>query len=913
MDASTAQILGRSRELDRAGSLISGARNGRGSALLVVGDPGIGKTTILDEACRMAGGVQVIRADGYEAESSMPYATLQRLGIPLAAHLGAIPPRQLAALRIASGLDEGPPPDRYLVGLGALSLLDAASAARPLLCVVDDVHLVDHESLDVLAFVARRLEAESISLLLGTRPDARVDLSAAGVPRLRLEGLDTLSAVELLTRSASDPVDPLLAVQIAEETGGNPLALIDLRRDFTAHQLVGSSMAPVPVPVGIRLETHYLRHVEALPRETQLWLLVVAAESTGDAALIGGAAALLGLPADAATAAERARLASVHDTVAFRHQLVRAAVYNGMPDADRRRVHRALRTVASGMGRHEIAVWHSAAATRGTDEAVALELQRAADMAGGRGGTASRARLLARAADLTPDGSDRCSRLLAAAEAAAGAGAAQLALELLERVDAERADPVVLGRVLSLRAMLALFVADADGVRGGTATLLQAAGLLHGRAAELEQGALLHAFQLELTSEWAVQSNRLPELGRRLGRGAQVAEGVRSIGLSALSAHILLPYAEAAPEMRAAVDRLLDADDAELLEFGTLGVALTMALWDERACVTLLERTVRVARDAGALRDLDSTLWVLSLIELVRGDPAAAGGYIEQVRELRRAIGYDAEQVVNGAYLAWTGAPVEAVEHVAAGALASGFAGVRTLTMTGLSIREIADGHYRDAFERLRPMVGRNHLQVTYQQLPEFVEAGVRSGHPEEVRAAAERLVAFSLASPTPWILGVSERCVALLADDDASEAHYLTAIDHLGQATTPGDLGRAHLVYGEWLRRVKRRRDAREQLRLALPIFDRVGAPAFAGRARRELEATGEHVTRPMTAKNDWAALTPQEASVARLAAAGQTNVDIGARLFISANTVDYHLRKVFRKLEVTSRRQLAEHLDGS
>ncbi|KRE30619.1 hypothetical protein ASG80_17535 [Agromyces sp. Soil535] len=912
MDTPFPPILGRSGELDRLGVLVAGGRNGRGGALLIRGDPGIGKTALLDGATSAAQGVRVIRADGYEAESAMPYATLQRIGRPFAESLASIPPRQAAALRIAAGLDDGPPPDRYLVGLGMLSLLAAAGEVEPVVCVIDDAHLVDPESLEVLAFVARRLEAESIALLLGSRPDPRVDVVVAGMPVLHLGGLDALPAVELLNRSATSTIDPFLATQIAEETGGNPLALIDLAREFTARQLTASSVAQAPMPVGQRLETHYLREVEALPPGARVWLLVVAAESTGDPVLIGEAAARLGLAADAAADAERAGLASVRDAVVFRHPLVRAAVYNGMPDADRRRVHETLREVAADHGRADAAAWHAAAATLGTDEAVAHDLERVADAAGGRGGTASRARLLTRAAELTPEGPNRDARLLAAAEAAAAAGAAQLALDLLDRIDAERLDPVSLGRVLSLRTLLALFVADPAGIISGAAVMLRAADLFHGLVPELEQRTLVRAFELALTAEWAMEGTSLTELGHRLAAGAEVAGGPRAIALRALGAHILLPYEEAVPVMREAVTMLGESDDAQLLDLGHFGIALTMALWDERMCVELLERTAHAARDAGLLRDLDTTLWLLGLVELVRGDPAASARYIEQVRELRRAIGYDAEQVVNASYLAWAGAPTELIEQIAQAVLATGFAGAWTVAMTGLSIRAIAGGHYRDAFDRLQPMIDRPFVQVTYQQLPDYVEAGARSGKPAAVRAAADRLAGFAAASGTPWIRGVSERSIALLAPDDEAEPHYTAAIEHLGESTAPGELGRAHLVYGEWLRRSKRRREAREQLRLALGIFERVGAPAFADRARRELEATGERVARHAPGEADAAALTPQEATIARMAAEGQTNAEIGAALFISVNTVDYHLRKVFRKLEVTSRRQLSERFPG-
>ncbi|MBM7830343.1 DNA-binding CsgD family transcriptional regulator [Agromyces cerinus] len=902
-------LLGRGEELERLAVLVSSARNGHGSALLLRGEAGIGKTTLLEAAMHDLAGVRVVRSDGFEAESAMPYAMLQRLGTPFTHLVPALPRRQASALRIAAGVDEGPPPDRYLVGLGMLSLLAAAAEREPVVCVVDDAHLSDPESLEVLAFVARRLKAEAVAIVLSARPDPRVDRAVAGIASLELGGLDPQTAVQVLNRSATDQVDPYLAMRFAEETGGNPLALTDLAREFTAQQLTDSSLGLGPVPIGQRLESTYLRAVEALPADTRRWLGIVAAESTGDPALIDDAARRLAVSADASGAAESAGLATSRDRVRFRHPLVRAAVYNAMTATERRRVHEALESVAGARGRPDLAVWHAAEATLGIDDDVADRLELAADAAGGRGGTVSRARLLARAADLSSRGPEREARLVAAAEAAAVAGAARFATEMLDRIDPTALDPVTEGRVLMLRAMLALFVADPEGVSGGTEQLLRAAGLFHGRAPELEQRALLGAFNAELTSESTVRSGSLQALGRRLATGAGVTDGRRSLALRALGAHILQPYPEAAPIMRAAVAMLQDSNDAQLLELGSEAVALTMALWDEQTCVELLERTVRAATEAGNLRVLDTTLWVLGLLELVRGDPAASGRYVEQVRELRRAIGYDAEQVVNASYLAWSGAPPELVEQIAEATLLTGFAGVWTIAMTGLSIREIADGHYRDAYERLRPMVEHEFLQVTYQQLPDLVEAGVRSGNVRAARAAADRLAEFATASGTPWIRGISARAEALLAEPEQAEARYVEAIEHFGRATAPGELARAHLLYGEWLRRMKRRREARDELRSALAIFERVGAPAFAARARRELEATGEHVLAHETGDGPDR-LTPQEDAVARLASAGRTNAEIGAELFISANTVDYHLRKVFRKLGITSRKQLTERM---
>ncbi|KQT02110.1 hypothetical protein ASG23_01770 [Cellulomonas sp. Leaf395] len=842
--------------------------------------------------------MRIVRADGYEAEDAMPYAALQRIGTSFRDHLPEIPDRQVAALRIAAGLDSGPPPDRFLVGLGMLSLFAAAGESEPIVCVVDDAHLLDAESLEVLAFVARRLKAESLALILATRPDERLERVTAGVARLELSGLDALSAVHLLNQFAAEPLDPYVAAQIARESVGNPLSLIDLGREVSARELTTSTLTPDPVPVGTRLEAHYRREVDALPRSARQWLRVAAVESSGDAVLIGEAAERLGLAVDAAEGAER--FAAGRDTVRFRHPLVRSAVYNGMPSTERRRLHGVLRDVADENGHADVAVWHAAAAVVGTDESVAARMVQAADKTGGRGGTASRARLLARAADLTPDGPSRDGRLIEAAEAAASAGAAQLALEFLDRVDPTQIDPVSQGRVLSLRTLLALFVGDPDGVAGATATLLQAADLFHGIVPELEEHTLLRAFELALTAEWAMTGATLPELGQRL------QDGAGSVLRRALAAHILSPYAESAPQIRAALQVLRDAPADELLAHVSLGVSLSIALWDERACIELLERMARAAREAGALRALDTALWVLSLAELVRGDALAAGRYVEQVRDLRQAIGYDAEQVVNASYLAWSGAPKAQVEAIAEATRTSGFGGAWTMAMTGLGIREIAEGHYRDAFDRFRPMVEQPFLQVTYQQLPEYIEAGVRSGHVEAVQDSAERLAMMAAVSGTPWVRGVSDRCAALLARDDAAEDLYRSAIKHLQESTALGDHGRAHLLYGEWLRRQRRRRQARDELRTALGIFERAGAAAFADRARRELEATGERVSHEAPSSGDG--LTPQESAVAHLAAEGQTNAEIAAALFISAHTVDYHLRKVFRKLEVTSRRQLGE-----
>lgn len=902
-------LFGRSVETRALKALVTSARNGLSGALVIRGDPGIGKTALLEHATAGQPGIELIRSDGFEAESSIPYAGLQRLGMPLIEQLSTLSHRHQQALSVAWGRDEGPVPDRFLVGLAMLALFAAAGSHKPVVCVVDDVHWLDSDSLSVLAFVARRLQAESTVLLFGARDHQETDVQLEGIDAIRLSGLDDFSAVQLLRSTAPETIDPLAATQIATATGGNPLALIDLAQDLSIRQLSDVSLSLDPVPIGRQLEAHYLRQVRELPDDAQLWLLLAAAESSGHARLVASAAERLHLTPDGAADAQRAGFVVLGETVAFRHPLLRAAVYGAAPGADRRRVHVALAREAARLGLVELEAWHDAEATLGPDAAVAERLELVADRAAKRGGLMSKAALLARAADLTTPGRERNSRLLAAAETAGAAGAAHLSRDLLDRLDPADLDQVERGRLITARTALAVFIADPAAVVGAPADMLAAADEFHGFDAELEQKALLQAFEMALMTELLMQRSTLEGLGRRLEDGALVKDGACAVVLRALGAHILRPYAEAVPIMREALGVLFALDDAELREFGFVGFALTTALFDERAGATYLARLARIARDAGALRVLDTVLWVRSLFEIGRGDPSAAGLYVEQVRELRRAIGYEAENVVNASYLAWTGAPRDHVEPVGEVTRMMGFGGVYTSTQTALGVRDIAEGHYLDAYRRFRPMIEAPFLQVTYHQLADYVEAAVRSGHPCEARGAAHTITEMADASGTTWIRGLDQRCQALLASDSAAEEHFVSATNLLREAAVPADLGRTHLLYGEWLRRMKRRREAREHLRVAVETFGRIVAPSFEERARTELVATGEKITPPHLVAG--VEMSPREATVARLAADGHTNAEIGATLFISTNTVDYHLRKVFHKLGISSRRQLAERFD--
>ena len=878
--------------------------------MLIRGEPGIGKTALLQDVAARASGFQVLPLVGFEAESAIPFSGLQRLAAPLIEHRISLPERQQQALLVASGSTDGPPPDRFLVGLGLLGLLAEAGQHAPVVCAIDDAHWLDAESLDVFTFVARRLQAESVAMLLAMRDDPRLEVWVAGIPTLPLSGLDPAAAVTLLTASLPERIDPLAAAQIARSTGGNPLALIDLAQELSSQQLTESSLAEEPIPVGRHLEAHYLRQARQTSPAVQQWLLLAAADSTGNIDLIMRTAHLLGLSPEAGDEAERAGLIELDHVATFRHPLVRAAVYNAASGADRRRVHHALSQAATELDLVELGAWHAARATVGTDPAVADRLEQVADRAARRGGFASRAKVLARAAELTPAGGQRNGRLISAAEAALAAGAAQVGRSLIDRADEQALDAVQRSRTTAVKAALAMFTADPELV-SNTANMLEAAAAVHGIDPQLEQTALIRAFEYCLPPERLTQGVTLAELGRRLQAGAGVVDGTTATLLRGLGAHVLLPYAEAVPLMKEAVDTLLGLDDGEeLLRLGAVSVALTTALWDHRARLRCLERAAESARAAGSLQLLDSTLWILSLAELSGGTPRRAGEYMEQVRDLRRAIGYEAEHVVNAAYLAAIGAPRAQVEGIAEAMRRLGFGGVHSSAVAALAQRDLAEGHYRDAYYRLKPMIDDPFLQVTPLQYPDFVEAAVRSGHPGDAVAVVETLTAMAEANGSDWARGVADRSRALISDDAEAEPHYRSAIDTLAAAGVDVECARAHLLYGEWLRRRRRRRDAREHLRSAVTMLEQAGAAPFAQRARTELEATGERVGSAPERDFD---LTPREASIARLAAQGRTNAEIGASLFISANTVDYHLRKVFQKLGISSRRQLVDRLHAS
>ncbi|GAB3840668.1 LuxR family transcriptional regulator [Dactylosporangium cerinum] len=742
-------LLGRDVEQRQVAELLAAARDGRGAALLITGDAGIGKTALLEAATAARAGFRVLRVHGYEAESTMPFAAVHRLMIALRGHVGSLPPRQQRALRVATGAEDGPPPDRFLVGLGVLGLLAAAGAAAPVVCAVDDAHLLDAESVDALALVARRLEAEPVVVAFAARDEPGLAGRLDGVPVLRLSGLPAEAAARLLASALGGPIDPVAAARIAAATGGNPLALVDLATDLSVRELTETSVFDEPVPVGRRLEAFYLRQVRRAPSDLQRWLLLAAVDSTGNLALVRAAAARLGLAGVAGDEPDLAGLVEIEPALRFRHPLMRSATYAGAAGPDRRRTHQALSAAADGSGLVEIAAWHAAKAVIGVDAGVADRLEAVANRAGQRGGFRSRASLLTQAAGLTPPGPVKDGRLVMAAEAALAAGAAGLAEQLMGEVTDAALDPAARGRLITVRVNHAFFTADPAVLRS-PAEMLAAADAFHGRDPAAEQHALIKAFGHTVTVDRLGSSVPLAELGRRMTAGAALDDGVAATILRALGAYVLRPYREAVPAMRAALGSIDRLGPAELLRFGPVGVAVAAALWDETAMRRCLERTEAAARDLGSVYLLDAILWLRSLAALRTETPRVAQRHADQARALRRAMGYETASSLNVALLAWSGHPRRQVEAIIDRARETGFGAVFASGDGGLAVQDLAAGQYGAAYARLKPLVDEPFLQATPLDYPDFVEAAARAGHLAEAEACTAGLEAIAAATARP-------------------------------------------------------------------------------------------------------------------------------------------------------------------
>ncbi|WP_327653974.1 LuxR family transcriptional regulator [Streptomyces sp. NBC_00483] len=908
---------GRSDERGQLDLLVADLRQGLSGVLFLQGDAGIGKSALIDHVVTEAADLRVLRLAGIEAEAGFAFAALQRLLVPFQDELkegGALLPLQQEALKVACGLADGPPADRFLVGLALLAFLADKAKLRPVLCCVDDACLLDRDSLEVFAFVGRRLHAEGVGFVFAARSGFDIP---PGLPVVPVPGLVEPDALELLRSVADGPLDPVVGARIVAATGGNPRALSDLGRELSAEHLAGSLALPEPLPVGSRLEEHYRQQVRGLPDATRMWLVLAAAEPSGDLHYLARAAHLLGIAADASGPAEDAGMVVLRAAVEFRHPLVRPAVYGGATSVQRRAAHRALANVTDRPDDRDLRAWHLAATVPGRDAAVADEVERAADRAATRGGHAARVTFMARAAELSPDGGARAGRFLAAAEAAVAAGAPLQADVLLGAVDVGLLSEAGRSGALLVRAGVVDGLGGPDAHARASALCLAAASAFGDQEPGRKRQALLHAAELTFTARHRAPATTAAEIARAVDSLAASGPltGIDELlrGFTVLAGD---SYEQAVPQLRKALTSLLapdTPDDVVLGGYG-LGAWFSTLLWDHDARTALLERADGIARRRGALGHLDAILSCSAMAETTLGHLAAAEALEADGRQLRAAMGRPAAQPQpdrNAELLAWRAAdngPREVLHRALEDARTRGDGALESLAHGGVLILALGSGDYATARPVAEELVRPDALGLYSRHLPAVVEVGVRCGDRTLATAALRILAGRATAAGTPWALGLLARSRALLAGAGDAEPLYREAVDLLSRTNAEADLAVAHLLYGEWLRRRRRRKDARAPLRTALTMFRTMDAGAFAQRAARELAATGAHLTKvPEGAREP---LTSQELKIAHLAAQGATNAEIATQMIISASTVDYHLRKVFRKLDVPSRRRLAEAL---
>ena len=902
-------LRGRDGERAALDRLLDTVRRGKSRAFVLRGEPGVGKTALLDDAIGSAADLRVLRAVGVESEMELAFAALQQLCAPTLDRLARLPCPQQDALRVAFGLSSGEAPDRFVVGLAALSLLSEVAAERPVLCAVDDAQWLDEASALTLAFVARRLLAESVAIVFVTREPIE---ALNGLPELVIDGVDDDTARRLLARGIPAPLDERVRETIVAETRGNPLALLELPRGLTPAELAGGFALPDARPLADHIERSFLRRLQSLPLPTQRLLLTAAAEPVGDVTLLWRAAERLGVGADAVAPAETAGLIELGGRVRFRHPLVRSAIYRAAAPYDRREVHRALSEATDPEADPERRAWHRAHSAAGLDEAVAGELERSASRAQGRGGVAAMAAFLERAAALTPDPVRRGARALAAAQAKLDAAAPEAAYMLLATAELAPLDELQCARLARLRAQIAFARrrgSDAPPLLLDAAKRLEPLDAASARETYLEAlGAAIFAGR-----ESAGAVVEAAEAARAATSGPEPPRPVDLL-LDGLATRFTEPYDQALPLLRRALHAFAERADRDDDDLRCLWLAcpitpepLAPELWDDEKWHELASREVKLARDTGALAVLPIALTYRACVHVHAGEFAAASALIEEADAISEATGNPPLRYTSLILFAWRGqeaAALRVIESSLQDATARGEGRAIGLAHYATAVLYNGLGRFQDALAAAQRACAYEDLGFYGWSLIELVEAGVRSNNREVASDALRQLEERTRAGGTDWALGIRARSQALLSDGKADEALYREAIDRLARSRIAVHLGRAQLVYGEWLRRENRRREARQQLHAAYKMFWDFGAEGFAERAHRELLATGE--TARKRAARTCDVLTPQEAQIARLARDGHSNPEIGAQLFISPRTVQYHLRKVFAKLDITSRNQL-------
>jgi DNA-binding CsgD family transcriptional regulator len=916
-------LRGRRSECMTLERVTSEARAGRSRVLVVRGEAGIGKTALLEFVAERASGFRTSRVAGVESEMELAFAGLQQLCAPLQDSIDRLPAPQRDALDIAFGRSAGPAPDRFLVGLAVLSLIAVAAERQPLVFLVDDAQWIDRVSAQTLAFVARRLVAEPVALIFAVR-DGCDGLGAdelAGLPELAVAGLGFGDARALLDSAFLGRLDDQVRDRIVAETRGNPLALLELPKGLTAAELAGGFERPDARPLAGQIEQTFVRRIRSLPDETQQLLLTAAAEPVGDAGLLMRAAERLGISPDVAAGAEAAGLIDVGTRVRFHHPLVRSAAYRTADPAQRRRVHQALAEATDSESDPDRRAWHLAIACAGPDESVAVLLERSADRAQARGGIAAAAAFLERATQLTPDPARRGVRALAAARAKRDAAAFDAADELVSVAESAPLDDLAQARAARLRAQI-VFARGRSGddhaptVSDSAASLLTAAKRLETLDDEQAREAYLEAMGA------AMFGGRLcPHGGIRVTAAAARAappgpQPARPVDLllDGLAIRATDGHAASVPALRDAL--ALIRTEAQRgapgimrwfwQAFPIVQESAAHELWDDQAWRELATHAVRLARDAGALAVLPHALAYRAGVHLQAGEFATAATLFAEGDAITAATGYAPLKYQSVLLAAWRGDEADATRLIDSATTEGTARGEgRVVGLAGFTKAVLYNGlgRYEAAFAAARNACEYEDLGLFSWCLVELIEAGVRAGERRRAQDGFRQLEERAAGSGSDWVAGILARSRALLADDRRAEDSYREAIECLDRTGIVVQAVRARLIYGEWLRRCNRRVDARQQLNTAYEMFARMGAEAFAARARRELLVTGQKVSRRSAPGSE---LTAQEAQIARLAGEGLTNPEIAAQLFISTHTVEWHLRKVFAKLGISSRRQL-------
>jgi DNA-binding CsgD family transcriptional regulator len=901
-------LHGRRRECEALDHLVADVRAGRSRVLVLRGAAGSGKTALLEYLVQGSAGCHIVRAAGAEPEREWAFAGLHQLCAPFMDRLGHLPGPQRDALGTAFHLRDGHPPDRFAVGVAALSLLSDAAADGPLLGLVDDAQWLDPDSGQALAFVARHLAAAPVAMVLALR-QAGEEHELTGLPELPVGGLADGDAHELLDSVLIGPIDERVRNRIAADAQGNPAALLELPRMLTPAELAGGFALPAAVPLPRRVAEDYLRRLTPLPPATRLLLLVAAAELTADPVVVWRAASRLGVEAGAAAPAVAAGLIDFGGQVRFCHPFARAAIYQAASLPDRQGVHQALADVTDPIASAELRAWHRAQTTSGFDEEIAASLEHSSGRAQDLGGFAAAAAFGERAAELTPEPGRRARRALTAARTEHQAGAQDAALRLLAVAQTGPSDERRDAQADLLRAQVA---AGPGRDRNAGQLLIRAAKRLEQVDAGLAREALRDAFTAALAAGRLGSSGGIRQVAGVALAAPPASRPLPASDLLLEGLALLIADGPAAgtPLVQRAVRAFCQQESParQALSWLPLACRLSRTAWDDESWDVLSARLIEVARRTGGLTALPNALLEGAAVRLAAGEPAMAAALIAEAEAAARATGNPVGPYGPVMLAAWAGREADVTRLITARTpemAARGEGQWLTAAAWASAVLHNGLGHYDRALAAAEQ--GSEYpaeLGVATWSLAELIEAAVRTGAAERAAEALRRLCEATSAAVTDWALGLQARSRALVADDETAERLYLEAIERLGRTRLRAELSRAHLLYGEWLRRKNRRVNAREQLRIAYTMLTAVGAEGFAERARHELEAAGENVRKRMIEKTDG--LTAQETQIAQLAVHGHTNPEISTQLFISPRTVEWHLRKVFTKLGISSRKEL-------